>query len=353
MVGMAVCLSVSAWADDVSPAYSSTGESLVILRSENFSGGVDETLTGTGISGHGSAGGETRGALRLYDPAGAPGMYDIGYKGGPGNSEWVSHVFSPKPPAAGSALFGGGQFSGQALWVCSGLFQKGKAPAVGEPLPGDPLPTGTWWNGDIRTAGNGADFWGTNGGASVKVPVRVDETIVATYYLSQQVFIPDHTEDGVPAGRSANFGVYLDRVGYGLIGSAGHDSFRPSLSLGQWHQIEARVTITTCGGTEMNLYDDTASMTCQYFVDGVAVGDPKSWVLGGWFNANANSDWTDTPGYDLNLFWGDSIDRGWQNSVPEFYVTNIVIAEIVPVSVPEPATMSLLVLGGLAMRRRK
>ena len=212
-------------------------------------------------------------------------------------------------------------------------------------FPDNSAPTvsnlGTYWNGSTGAAHTGGDTRGF-GSATLTMPIVTGKETTKVFYLSQQVFVPDHTADGVDAGKVVGVGIYAEREGYGLFSPGGQHGQPMALTTDVWHLVEARVTITTDGGLTDAFADDTGTMTVAYYLDGALFTSQT-------FNLADNSSFMRNG--DIVLSWGDGLQRGWQGYVPEMYVTNMVFAEIVPV--PEPATMTLLALGGLAILRRK
>jgi len=300
--------------------------------------------------------------LDLRDGVMMAGMYDITFMarvntpGGTGpngqnnnqNANQVTHILPNSPPALNSMMPDGSAFGGTALWLASGAFLKGEAPETNH--WSEPLNTGTWIDGTTRAATATAGMRGPY----VTVPVLTDETTVMTFYFSQDIYVPSHVLDvnedtgaTTLAPSHVRFGIYMERGSGTVAWPNGIHTYGLDLTTDVWHRVEARVTVMTNGGELASSSDDTGWVTVEYYLDGVlrSTVTEQTLIQGG------------SPGYtnnsgDVRLSWGTYVERGNQNGfAPELYITNIVMAEVN--AIPEPMTMSLLALGGLALLRRR
>ncbi|MCL2701398.1 MAG: PEP-CTERM sorting domain-containing protein [Phycisphaerae bacterium] len=321
-----------------------SGETLDIMSRLTFgnAGEGDSVLNPSnmdpwGMVNHGSYGDAL--SRRYFDGGGtqAPGLFEIAFKNDrSAGDEYISHVISSKGPAVGSLLYDGTEFDGTALWLAHSVFAADTAPSGDE---------------------GGAEA-GSIAMASKATQIHIipqPGTTTSTYYFSADVYMPDHSDAGnLPTG--FHVGPYFDVEGYGLRspgGMGGTYINMANFGLDAWHLFEMRAEFTITGADRADDDPDgiknrnTLMVTLYYYVDETLVSQ-ATWDLNE--SGNATGSWINQFDGSINIGTAFGLQRGWQGSAPEVFFDNITTALIV---IPEPATMSLLALGGLALLRRR
>ncbi len=294
-------------------------------------------LSETGFQVHGAFGspnvaiGPRRYYQGEFSEVQAAGSMDIAYKNArPSGDEYISNVYASGGPTMATAYYGGGSFDGTALWLSHSLFNAGGAPAVG--TSSGPT-TGT---DPAVVAGVGVDLRYPNADR-IQLPVITGNAYTASYHYAADVYVPSHT-----AAKSVFFGVYADRADYGLFIPGGQAMFNLSLPYDQWNLVEVRLDFTIDGGVLDGSSDDTMSLVRRIYLNGSLINTAT--LIG-----NTTQMTSRTGPVQFSPSFG--LQRGWQGSVAEAYIDNVVLSQIL--LIPEPTTALLLAFGGLLTLRRR
>jgi hypothetical protein len=277
-------------------------------------GSGTSALAETGYQHHGAYGTPSAaiGAWRYFQgeatEAQAAGMHEIAYKNTSG--ETITTNYPSAGPTLSSTYYGGGNFDGTALWLTAGRYNPGGGPPINTTDPG---------TSPAETCATGVDVRRLNAGLTL-VPVTTGAITTNTYLFSADVYVPAYA----PASKTVNVGIYGDREAFGLFGSSGQFMGARVFARGVWSKLEIRITLIINGGSTAANTDDSATAKLEFYINGALSGATQT---------------STTPDWDaqMRLRTGPvrfspsiGLQRGTQTSVPDAFLDNITLSEILP-----------------------
>jgi hypothetical protein len=282
-------------------------------------GAGTSALAETGMQHHGAYGTPSAavGAWRYFQgeaaEAQADGMHEIAYKNNGGSIEQITAVYLSAGPKLSSTYYGGGNFDGTALWLTPARFNAGGSPSIGSVSP----PTVGLSPAD--TAATGVDVRRLNADLTL-VPVTTGAVTTNTYLFAADVYVPANA----PASKNVRVGLYADRGGGGLFGTSGNYLAMRGFASGVWSKVEIRITLIISGGTLAANTDDYATAKLEFYINGALSGATQTSTT----PANDTSMRSQTG--PVRFSPSIAIARGWQSDVPDAFLDNITVSEILP-----------------------